>query len=46
MSSVGDRVLLMLECVLASLSFDLVMLGSSVASGLVGLVLIEDKPAR
>ena len=45
MSSVGERVLLMLECVLASLSFDLEMLVSSVASGLVGIVLIGGKPA-
>ncbi len=45
MSSVGERVLLMLECVLSSLSFDLEMLVSSVVSSLVGPVSIGGKPA-
>lgn len=44
MSSVGERVLLMLECVLSSSSSDLARLGSSAASGWV--VVVEGKLAR
>lgn len=45
MSSVGERVLLMLEWVLASSSFDLVLTVFSVASGLGGLDSIGEEPA-